>query len=96
MKKWNLDRDIQLNTRLKEAQWQSDIGQYKLLLVHNGNEEVEYTDILISGQGILKYYPVLPPTGSRFLTLMQQLEMALNSRSRKIQRSEVPFSELGP
>lgn len=54
MKKWNLDRDLQLNTRLKEAYWQDDEGRYKLTLIRDGVEEVEYTDVIVSGQGILK------------------------------------------
>lgn len=54
-KKWNLDRDIQFGTRLQEARWQASEGQYKLTLLRDGREIVEYADVLVSGQGILKY-----------------------------------------
>lgn len=54
-KKWDLDRDIQFDTRLQDAKWQAGSGQYRLTLLHDGKEEVEYADVLVSGQGILKY-----------------------------------------
>lgn len=54
-KKWNLDRDIRFNTRLEEAHWQHDTGQWKLKITRDGEEKFEFADVLISGQGILKY-----------------------------------------
>jgi len=53
-KKWNLDRDVRLNHRILEALWQEDIGQWKCTIQHGDHEWVEYTDILVSGQGVLK------------------------------------------
>ena len=53
-KKWNLDRDIEFGVRLESAQWQDDQGQYKLTVIRNGQHEVEFSDVLVSGQGILK------------------------------------------
>ena len=62
-KKWNLDRDIQFGTRLLEARWQSEEGQYKLTIQTGCNSpHIEYADILVSGQGILNNwsYPPIP------------------------------------
>ncbi len=53
-KKWNLDRDVKLNHRLLEAIWQEETGQWKCTIQNGERQWVEYTDILISGQGILK------------------------------------------
>jgi len=54
-KKWNLDRDVQLKTRVTGAYWQEERGQWKLTVEHDGKEREEYADILVSGQGFLKY-----------------------------------------
>lgn len=55
VKKWNLDRDVKLNHRVVGAYWQEDRGQW-LVKVQNGETEFEdFADILISGQGFLKY-----------------------------------------
>jgi cation diffusion facilitator CzcD-associated flavoprotein CzcO len=51
--KWNLGRDVQLNTKVTSAVWQSDQGQWKVTLDKKGDVKDEYADILISGQGIL-------------------------------------------
>ncbi|KAK5948842.1 hypothetical protein OHC33_010093 [Knufia fluminis] len=61
-KKWNLDRDIQFGTRLQEARWQAEKGQYRLALLRDEKEEVEYADVLVSGQGILNNWkwPSIP------------------------------------
>lgn len=52
-KKWNLDRDLQLNTKVVSAYWQEDAGQWKLTVECDGQQRVEVCDILISGQGNL-------------------------------------------
>ncbi|KAK5202989.1 hypothetical protein LTR96_011122 [Exophiala xenobiotica] len=59
VKKWNLDRDIQLNTTVLSAYWQEDSGKWKVTTVHDGVERVEYADIVISAQGNL-VEPVWP------------------------------------
>jgi hypothetical protein len=59
VKKWALDRDVQLNTRVVGAYWQEDRSQWKLLVEHEDVVSEEYADILISGQGFLKYVFVL-------------------------------------
>lgn len=53
VKKWNLDRDLQLNTRVVGAEWQEDEGQWKVTVENNGTQRVEYCDVLISAQGVL-------------------------------------------
>jgi hypothetical protein len=53
VKKWNLDRDVQLNTKVKAAQWEENNGRWKLTIDHNGEQRVEFCDILISAQGVL-------------------------------------------
>ncbi|RVX74236.1 hypothetical protein B0A52_02068 [Exophiala mesophila] len=54
VQKWNLDRDVKLNHRVTEAIWQEESSQWKLTVEKNGQETfIEYTDILISGQGVL-------------------------------------------
>jgi cation diffusion facilitator CzcD-associated flavoprotein CzcO len=52
-KKWNLDRDVQLNTKVISAYWQEEEGKWKVTVEHKGKQRVEYCDILISGQGNL-------------------------------------------
>ncbi|KXG46721.1 uncharacterized protein PGRI_034670 [Penicillium griseofulvum] len=53
VKKWNLDRDIQLETQVIGAHWQEDSGKWKITVKHAGVERDEFCDILISGQGNL-------------------------------------------
>ncbi|KAF9888521.1 hypothetical protein FE257_008628 [Aspergillus nanangensis] len=52
-KKWNLDRDVQLDTRVVGAHWQEQSGKWKITVEHGGVEREEFCDILISGQGNL-------------------------------------------
>lgn len=58
VKKWNLDRDIQLNTKVAGAYWEENNGRWRLSIEHEGNKREEYCDVLISAQGVLVY--VLP------------------------------------
>lgn len=53
-KKWNLERDVQLNNEVTRTEWQEDRSQWKVTIVYEGKEREEYCDILISGQGFLK------------------------------------------
>jgi cation diffusion facilitator CzcD-associated flavoprotein CzcO len=55
VKKWDLDRDVQFNTKVLGAYWKEDLGQWRLEVEHHGVKREEYADILISAQGILKY-----------------------------------------
>lgn len=53
VRKWNLLRDVQFNTRVIGAYWQEDKAQWKLLVMKNGQEREEYADILVSARGFL-------------------------------------------
>ncbi|KAK4942614.1 hypothetical protein LTR10_017743 [Elasticomyces elasticus] len=53
VKKWNLDRDMQLNTKVKGAYWQDDLGQWKVTVEHEGQHRDEYADIIVAAQGFL-------------------------------------------
>ena len=55
VKKWTLDRDIQLKTKVVGAWWQEDEARWKLAVEHEGVERDVYCDILISAQGVLVY-----------------------------------------
>jgi cation diffusion facilitator CzcD-associated flavoprotein CzcO len=55
VKKWNLDRDLQLNTKVAGALWEEDSGSWKLTIEKDGKQREEYCDILISAQGVLVY-----------------------------------------
>lgn len=55
MKKWDLDRDVQLNTRVVGAYWQEEEGLWRVEVESDGKRRVEFSEILISGQGFLKY-----------------------------------------
>ncbi|EXJ68959.1 uncharacterized protein A1O5_07891 [Cladophialophora psammophila CBS 110553] len=61
-KKWNLDRDIQLNSTVKKAVWEEARGQWCLTVEHGGKSRHEWADVLISGQGVLDTYqwPTIP------------------------------------
>ncbi|KAI1869803.1 uncharacterized protein JN550_005784 [Neoarthrinium moseri] len=62
VKKWNLDRDLKLNTRVVGAHWQEDIGQWKVTVEHEGKQRDEFCHVLISGQGVLVHenWPSIP------------------------------------
>jgi cation diffusion facilitator CzcD-associated flavoprotein CzcO len=53
VKKWNLDRDIRLNTQVTRAEWQAEQGLWKVTVVHDGKTRDEYAEVLISAQGVL-------------------------------------------
>ncbi|KAH8169099.1 flavin-binding monooxygenase-like domain-containing protein [Sarocladium implicatum] len=62
VKKWNLDRDLQLNTKVIGADWRQDIGQWKVTVEHEGKQREEYCHVLISSQGVLVHenWPQIP------------------------------------
>ncbi|KAJ3455830.1 hypothetical protein MRS44_017312 [Fusarium solani] len=62
VKKWNLDRDLQLNTRVIGAQWQDDLAQWKVTVEHAGSQRDEYCHVLISAKGVLVHesWPKIP------------------------------------
>lgn len=54
-KKWNLDRDLQLNTKVVGAQWHESEGMWEVELENTRTEQrrKEWCHVLISGQGVL-------------------------------------------
>ncbi|KAM5344099.1 hypothetical protein ACJ41O_012636 [Fusarium nematophilum] len=62
VKKWNLDRDLRLNTRVVGAQWQDELGQWKVTVEHEGSQRDQYCHVLISAQGVLVHesWPKIP------------------------------------
>ena len=53
VRKWDLDRDIEFNTKVVGTYWQEDQGQWKVVVENDGKQREEYADILISAQGFL-------------------------------------------
>ena len=53
-RKWNLDRDVQLNTEVLRAAWEESRGQWKVTVQHLGQTRDEWADVLISAQGVLE------------------------------------------
>ncbi|RSM06603.1 hypothetical protein CDV31_009032 [Fusarium ambrosium] len=62
VKKWNLDRDLKLNTRVIGAQWLDDLAQWKVTVEHAGSQRDEYCHVLISAKGVLVHesWPKIP------------------------------------
>ncbi len=54
VKEWDLDRDVQFNTRVVGAYWQEDQGRWKIMVDHGGIIFEDFADIFISAQGFLK------------------------------------------
>lgn len=57
VRKWNLDRDLQLNTRVVEMAWQAEKGEWRVEVENTltGEKRVEYAEIVLSAQGVLVY-----------------------------------------
>ncbi len=53
VKKWNLDRDLHLDTKVVGAVWNEEIGQWRVTVEHEGQQGDEYCHVLISSQGVL-------------------------------------------
>jgi cation diffusion facilitator CzcD-associated flavoprotein CzcO len=55
VRKWNLDRDLQLNTKVVGAKWHESEGMWAVKLQSTKTQEVreEWCHVLISGQGVL-------------------------------------------
>ncbi|KXH49914.1 cyclohexanone 1,2-monooxygenase [Colletotrichum salicis] len=62
VRKWNLDRDLQLNTKVVGAVWQEELGQWKVTVEHQGEQRDEFCHVLISAQGVLVHesWPDVP------------------------------------
>lgn len=63
-RKWNLDRDVKLNTKVIAAVWLEDQGEWKVTVedVNSGAQREQYCNILISSQGVLTHpaWPKIP------------------------------------
>ncbi|KAF7197412.1 FAD-binding monooxygenase moxY [Pseudocercospora fuligena] len=61
-KKWNLDRDVQLNTTVVGAHWNESKAEWKITVEHKGEQREEFCDVLISSQGVLTHpsWPSVP------------------------------------
>ncbi|KAK4501478.1 hypothetical protein PRZ48_007287 [Zasmidium cellare] len=70
-RKWNLDRDIQLNSKVVGARWQPDLGKWRVSVEANGHVRDEYAEILISGQGVLQIAVI--GNGSSGIQIVPQL-----------------------
>jgi cation diffusion facilitator CzcD-associated flavoprotein CzcO len=62
VKKWNLDRNVQYNTRVTSTEWIEEKSQWKIIVSHQNMERDEYADILISARGFLStwHWPNIP------------------------------------
>ena len=58
VKKWNLDRDLQLNTKVVGAYWEEEAGRWRLVVECDGSQWEDYCDVLISAQGVLVYVEI--------------------------------------
>ncbi|OAL38186.1 hypothetical protein AYO20_02638 [Fonsecaea nubica] len=57
VKKWNLNRDIQFNTRVVALEWLEEEGKWKIRVRKDGQEERdEFADVLVSAQGFLSQW----------------------------------------
>ncbi|KAH8695729.1 hypothetical protein GQ44DRAFT_634789 [Phaeosphaeriaceae sp. PMI808] len=68
VRKWNLDRDLQLNTKVIGAQWREIPGMWEVEVENTRTQEkrMEKCHVLISGQGVLVHenWPKIPGFGS--------------------------------
>ena len=53
-KKWDLDRDVQLSSKVTSAVWQEELGRWKVTVQSEEQTREEYAEVLISAQGALK------------------------------------------
>ncbi|CAG8063401.1 unnamed protein product [Penicillium nalgiovense] len=53
VKKWGLDRDVQLNSKVVGLYWLEHLAQWKVTVEQNGLQRDEYADVVISAQGFL-------------------------------------------
>lgn len=93
--KWDLDRDIQFNTKVVALNWLEDQGKWKIRVRKDGQETDEFADVLVSAQGFLRY--VATTHTSRRLTrnAAQSMEMARHSWHPRLQGSQMPLRLLG-
>ncbi|KAJ5833968.1 hypothetical protein N7474_002279 [Penicillium riverlandense] len=52
-KKWNLDRDIQFNSHVRETVWDDELGKWKIQVDQAGALKQDEADILVNATGFL-------------------------------------------
>jgi len=55
VKKYNLDGQVQLNSRVLETVWDQDLGKWKVKVEVDGVIKEDEADILVNGSGFLKF-----------------------------------------
>lgn len=62
VKKWELDKNVRFNHRVKEARWDEDTSRWRLKIQHGNQEFKDHADILISARGFLStwHWPDIP------------------------------------
>lgn len=62
VKKWNLDKHVQYNTKVTNTVWQEDASQWRITVDHQGQSRDDLVDILISARGFLStwHWPQIP------------------------------------
>lgn len=65
VRKWDLGRDVRLNTKVVGLQWLEDQSQWKVTREHQNSRQEEMADIVISAQGFLNSWswPNIPGLG---------------------------------
>lgn len=54
MKKYNLDKDVQFNSRVKETIWDDNAGKWLVRVDQAGTIKDDEADILVNASGFLK------------------------------------------
>lgn len=52
--KWNLDKHVQLNSKILETIWDDEVGKWRIKIDHKGMIKGDEADILVNGAGFLK------------------------------------------
>lgn len=68
VKKWDLDRDLQLKTEVVGPWWKEDLGMWKVTVECAGELRSEYCHVLIASQGVFVLFETLPTGPSGYTT----------------------------
>lgn len=62
VQKWKLDKNVQYNTKVTQAEWKEDVSQWELSINSNGQKRIDHADVLISARGFLStwHWPKIP------------------------------------
>ena len=84
----NLMQYCRLNSKIIDAEWLGDQGQWKVTVMHDNDPSkitIDHAEFFIHGGGVLKYFMFTLLMHHYLLTWLQQLEMAANSRLAIVQ-----------